>query len=96
MNEKIINVQDAFLNYIRKNKIQVTIFLLNGVKMIGFISCFDQTTVILRKEGYTQLIYKHAISTVLPHNSVTLFEWSKNNEVDEEMKSLAELAENNA
>ncbi len=81
MNEKIINVQDAFLNYIRKNKIQVTIFLLNGVKMIGIISCFDQTTVLLKKEGYTQLIYKHAISTVLPHSSVTLFDWSKQNDV---------------
>ncbi len=93
MNEKIINVQDAFLNYIRKNKIQVTIFLLNGVKMIGIISCFDQTTLLLRKEGYTQLIYKHAISTILPHNSVTLFDWSKQNEIDEDMKSLADLAE---
>ncbi len=82
MNEKIINVQDAFLNYIRKNKIQVTIFLLNGVKMMGIISCFDQTVVLLRKEGYTQLIYKHAISTILPHNSVTLFDWSKQSGID--------------
>ena len=93
MNEKIINVQDAFLNYIRKNKIQVTIFLLNGVKMMGVISCFDQTTLLLKKEGYTQLLYKHAISTILPHNSVTLFDWSKQNDIDDDIKSLAGLAE---
>lgn len=93
MNEKIINVQDAFLNYIRKNKIQVTIFLMNGVKMIGIISCFDQTSILLKKEGYTQLLYKHAISTILPHNSVTLFDWSKQEEVDNDIKSLAELAD---
>ncbi|MBR1944442.1 MAG: RNA chaperone Hfq [Alphaproteobacteria bacterium] len=93
MNDKIINVQDAFLNYIRKNKIQVTIFLLNGVKMIGVISCFDQTAILLRKEGYTQLLYKHAISTILPHNSVTLFDWSKSEESDNDIKSLTGLAE---
>ena len=93
MNKKIINVQDAFLNYIRKNKIQVTIFLLNGVKMMGVISCFDQTTLLLKKEGYTQLLYKHAISTILPHNSVTLFDWSKQNDIDDDIKSLAGLAE---
>ena len=93
MNEKIINVQDAFLNYIRKNKIQVTIFLMNGVKMIGIISCFDQTSILLKKEGYTQLLYKHAISTILPHNSVTLFDWSKQEEVESNIKSLAELAD---
>lgn len=92
MNEKIINVQDAFLNYIRKNKIQVTIFLLNGVKMMGIISCFDQTTVLLKKEGYTQLLYKHAISTILPHNSVTLFDWSKQNDMEDDMKSLTNMA----
>lgn len=93
MNEKIINVQDAFLNYIRKNKIQVTIFLMNGVKMIGVISCFDQTSILLKKEGYTQLLYKHAVSTILPHNSVTLFDWSKQEEVNNDIKSLAELAD---
>lgn len=93
MNEKIINVQDAFLNYIRKNKIQVTVFLMNGVKMIGVISCFDQTSILLKKEGYTQLLYKHAISTILPHNSVTLFDWSKQEEVESNIKSLAELAD---
>ena len=61
MNDRVINVQDAFLNYIRKNRIQVTIFLLNGVKMIGLVSSFDQSCVLLRKEGYTQLLY-HTVS----------------------------------
>jgi host factor-I protein len=76
MAEKIINVQDAFLNYIRKNKVPVTIFLLNGVKLTGVIGCFDQGSIVLKREGYMQLIYKHAISTFYPHGPVNLFEWN--------------------
>jgi host factor-I protein len=76
MSEKIINVQDAFLNYMRKNKIPVTIFLLNGVKITGTISCFDHGSVVVRREGYTQLIYKHAISTFSPHGTISVFDWN--------------------
>ena len=76
MTERIINVQDAFLNYIRKNKIPVTMFLMNGVKMVGKIACFDQNPVLLLKEGYTQMIYKAAISTISPHSAVVLFDSS--------------------
>lgn len=73
MNDKIINVQDAFLNYTRKNKVPVTIFLVNGVKVVGLIAGFDSTGILLRKEGYTQLIYKHAVSTISPHGGIALF-----------------------
>ena len=72
---RIINAQDALLNYVRRNKIQVTMFLLNGVKMVGTVTCFDQSCILLRKDSYLQLIYKHAISTISPHSNVTIFDW---------------------
>jgi host factor-I protein len=76
MPEKIINVQDALLNYIRKNKVPVTIFLMNGVKITGVVSCFDHGSVIVKKDGYIQLVYKHAISTFSPHGSINIFDWN--------------------
>lgn len=76
MPEKIINIQDAFLNYMRKNKVPVTIFLLNGVKLSGIISCFDQSSIVIKREGYTQLLYKHAISTFSPHGAISVFDWN--------------------
>lgn len=76
MSEKIINIQDAFLNYMRKNKVPVTIFLLNGVKLTGIISCFDQSSIVIKREGYTQLLYKHAISTFSPHGAISVFDWN--------------------
>lgn len=95
--DRLINVQDAFLNYVRRNKIQVTIFLMNGVKVIGFISCFDQNTILVKRENYTQLIYKHAVSTVYPHSAVNLFEWNVSSkrelDIDDDLGSLAKLAE---
>ena len=60
------NVQDDFLNNIRKNKISVTVFLVNGVKLQGLITWFDSFSLLLRRDGHTQLIYKHAISTIMP------------------------------
>lgn len=71
-----VNVQDAFLNYVRKNKIPVTIFLLNGVKLTGTVSCFDKHCVIVKRETYIQFVYKHAISTFSPHGSVPMFDVS--------------------
>lgn len=75
--EKSQNVQDVFLNYIRKNKTPVTIFLVNGVKLQGIVTWFDQFSVLLRRDGHTQLVYKHAISTVMPSVQVQLFEPDK-------------------
>ena len=72
--EKSQNVQDVFLNYIRKNKTPVTIFLVNGVKLQGIVTWFDNFSVLLRRDGHTQLVYKHAISTVMPGTSISLFE----------------------
>lgn len=71
------NIQDDFLNNIRKNKIAVTIFLVNGVKLQGLITWFDSFSLLLRRDGHTQLIYKHAISTIMPSSVVDV-------EIDEE------------
>ncbi|MFQ5617952.1 MAG: RNA chaperone Hfq [Rhodospirillales bacterium] len=75
--EKSQNVQDVFLNHIRKNKTPVTIFLVNGVKLQGIVTWFDNFSVLLRRDGHTQLVYKHAISTVMPSVPIQLFEPDK-------------------
>jgi host factor-I protein len=72
--DKHVNVQDAFLNHIRKNRTQLTVFLVNGVKLQGTITWFDVNTILLRRDGHSQLIYKHAISTLMPHGHVQIFE----------------------
>lgn len=77
MAEKSQNVQDMFLNHVRKNKTPVTIFLVNGVKLQGIITWFDNFSVLLRRDGHTQLVYKHAISTVMPGAPVVLFDATK-------------------
>ena len=59
-------LQDNFLNAVRKTKNPVTLFLVNGVKLQGVITWFDNFSVLLRREGTVQLVYKHAISTVMP------------------------------
>lgn len=68
------NVEDVFLGHVRRGKAPVTIFLVNGVKLQGVISWFDEETVLLRRDGHTQLVYKHAISTVMPLVPVSIFE----------------------
>jgi len=72
--EKSQNVQDVFLNHVRKNKLPVTVFLVNGVKLQGIITWFDNFSVLLRRDAHSQLVYKHAISTVMPAQPIQLFE----------------------
>ena len=72
--ERSQNVQDVFLNNIRKNKTPVTIFLVNGVKLQGIVTWFDNFCVLLRRDAHSKLVYKHAISTVMPSMPVQLFE----------------------
>ena len=74
------NVQDVFLNHVRKAKTPVTVFLVNGVKLQGFISGFDNFCVLLRRDGHIQLVYKHAISTVMPAQPVQLYDASEEEE----------------
>jgi host factor-I protein len=72
------NLQDAFLNNVRKSKISVTIFLINGVKLQGIITWFDNFCVLLRRDGQSQLVYKHAISTIMPSQPVQLYDGEDN------------------
>ena len=67
------NLQDTFLNHVRKTKTPVTVFLINGVKLQGAITWFDNFCVLLRREGQSQLIYKHAISTIMPAQEISLY-----------------------
>ena len=71
-NDKSEKLQDIFLNQIRKEKSSVTIFLINGVKLQGIITWFDNFSVLLKRDNHIQLIYKHSISTIMPSNNLTL------------------------
>ena len=72
--EKTQNLQDTFLNYVRKHKVPLTIFLVNGVKLQGVVTWFDNFCVLLRRDGHSQLVYKHAISTIMPGHPIQMFE----------------------
>lgn len=71
--EKMHNLQDVFLNHVRKQKTSVTVFLVNGVKLQGIITWFDNFCLLLRRDGHSQLVYKHAISTIMPVTPVDLY-----------------------
>ena len=78
MVEKHQNLQDVFLNHVRKDKMPVTVFLVNGVKLQGVISWFDNFSILLRREGSSQLVYKHAISTIMPGQPISLYDGEDN------------------
>jgi host factor-I protein len=80
--DKNQNLQDKFLNHVRKSKMSVTVFLVNGVKLQGVISWFDNFCVLLRRDGHVQLVYKHAISTVMPSAPIQLFDPDETQSVD--------------
>lgn len=67
-----VNLQDTFLNQLRKENMLTTIFLVNGYQIKGVIRSFDQFTVLIEVEGKQQLVYKHAISTVIPARNISL------------------------
>ena len=72
--DKTQNLQDVFLNHVRKAKMPVTIFLVNGVKLQGVVTWFDNFCVLLRRDNHSQLVYKHAISTIMPGQPIQLFD----------------------
>ncbi|MDR0407224.1 MAG: RNA chaperone Hfq [Holosporales bacterium] len=72
MLKKPMNVQDVFLNFSRKESVPVTIFLVNGIKLFGVVCAFDNFSVLLERETHIQLIYKHAISTIVPQSIVNI------------------------
>ncbi|MBQ8708623.1 MAG: RNA chaperone Hfq [Succinivibrionaceae bacterium] len=73
MNNKGQLIQDPFLNEIRREKIPVSIFLVNGIKLQGFVESFDQFVVLLKNNVCQQLVYKHAISTIVPTRPIHVF-----------------------
>lgn len=81
MTDKKQNLQDVFLNHIRKDKIPVTVFLVNGVKLQGIVNWFDNFSVLLRRDGHIQLVYKHAISTIMPSQPVNLWDGEEDEEI---------------
>lgn len=82
--ERSQNVQDVFLNHVRKEKTPVTVFLMNGVKLQGVITWFDNFCILLRRDRHSQLVYKHAISTVMPAVPIQLFDSGAADEVEPE------------
>ena len=82
MSEKVNNLQDAFLNHVRRNKIPITVFLIYGVKLQGIINFFDNFCILLRRDSNVQLVYKHAVSTIMPGEEISLFVEDEDTEED--------------
>ncbi|ABM44473.1 protein hfq [Bartonella bacilliformis str. Heidi Mejia] len=74
MVERSQHLQDVFLKTVRKQEISLTIFLVNGVKLTGIVTSFDNFCILLRRDGHAQLVYKHAISTIMPGQPIKIFE----------------------
>ena len=69
---KTENLQETFLNQLRKDKLSVTVFLINGVKLQGIITWFDNFSILLKRDSHIQLVYKHSISTIMPSDSISI------------------------
>lgn len=82
MTEQKEDLQDVFLDHLRKHRIASTVFLVNGVKLQGIITAFDGFSLLLRREAHAQLVYKHAISTIMPNVTIQPFA-GREPEVDE-------------
>lgn len=81
MNKVNINLQDVFLNQVRKEHITITIFLVNGFQLKGLVKGFDNYTIVLDSEGKQQLVYKHAVSTIIPMKQISFSFADKTQEV---------------
>ncbi len=91
MAEKVNILQDLFLNTLRKSKTPVTMFLVKGVKLQGMITWFDNFSVLLRRDGQSQLVYKHAISTIMPGGPIDMAEIEAAFEEEKRGKLLQEI-----
>jgi host factor-I protein len=78
--EKPQKVQDAFLSYLIKHKTPLTIFLVNGIKLQGFIDGYDKFSVLLTRDRHSQIVFKHTISTIVPMTAVQLFDGERSPE----------------
>ena len=85
------NLQDMFLNQLRKTKAPVTMFLVKGVKLQGIVTWFDNFSILLRRDGQSQLVYKHAISTIMPSQPLPLAPFAAIEEKDRKLRLLQDI-----
>ncbi len=85
------NLQDQFLNLLRKHKTPVTMFLVKGVKLQGIVTWFDNFSILLRRDGQSQLVYKHAISTIMPSLPVDVRQFSSGSEGSKKVRLLQDV-----
>ena len=85
------NLQDLFLNHLRREKIPVTMFLVKGVKLQGIVTWFDNFSILLRRDGQSQLVYKHAISTIMPGNPVDADSFDTASEANRKQRLLQDI-----
>ncbi|WP_428333954.1 RNA chaperone Hfq [Novosphingobium sp.] len=85
------NLQDVFLNHLRKNKIPVTMFLVKGVKLQGIVTWFDNFSILLRRDGQSQLVYKHAISTIMPGQQLSVAHFQSGGDETTKKRLLQEV-----
>jgi host factor-I protein len=85
------NLQDVFLNHLRKNKVSVTMFLVKGVKLQGIVTWFDNFSILLRRDGQSQLVYKHAISTIMPGQQLAVAHFQSGGDETTKKRLLQEV-----
>jgi host factor-I protein len=85
------SLQDQFLNLLRKNKVPVTMFLVKGVKLQGIVTWFDNFSILLRRDGQSQLVYKHAVSTIMPSMPVDARQFSAGGEGTRKIRLLQDV-----
>ncbi len=88
---KIANLQDVFLNHLRREKTPVTMFLVKGVKLQGIVTWFDNFSILLRRDGQSQLVYKHAISTIMPSQPVDAGQFGGSNDNGRKQRLLQDI-----
>ena len=85
---KSANLQDLFLNHLRRDKTPVTMFLVKGVKLQGIVTWFDNFSILLRRDGQSQLVYKHAVSTIMPSVPIDSRQFGGNGEGGKKVRLL--------
>ena len=91
MAEKQTSLQDLFLNSLRRSKVPVTMFLVKGVKLQGIVTWFDNFSILLRRDGQSQLVYKHAISTIMPSSPMDVRQFSSGGEGGKKLRLLQDV-----
>ena len=86
--ERPPSLQDTFVDHVREQKTPLTVFLANGVKLQGIIASFDNFSIVLVRDGFSQLIYKHAISTVMPNGPIKLLDESAKTPSDRDRRPM--------